>query len=543
MKCVWLALVCVSIASLSQHAAAQTHLVELIHASEVVVETDSINGTVRRLAGDVRLRQDTISMRSQRATHYVDQGEVYLDGTVRIIAGDDTLDAQRVTYDADLKIATANGNVRISDGESVLTAPSATYYSREKRAVFYEGGTILHEDAELTAPSGEYDTDRKFAILEGPVQLKDSTSVLTAAHGTYDAHTERADFSGDVRLSQDDMRLEADSVSHLRTDEISRAFGRVVLERLGEAEEDVETDTTLRTLLFGNIGSHDGNDRHSSVHGEAGYDPLLIQLRIDSTGTIDSTFVRAARFDAVQLDTLNQTITTVAAVERVRLSRARFSAVADSVSFVRVEQTNVADAPPSDTLYLFAETRPSIWFEDSQVTGDTLVAQAEAGSIQQLDAYGNTFAAQFDTTLGRVRQLRGIRMKASFENDSLRTLSVWPNAEAIHFRATPEGLLDGADRLLADSLVFTFEQGRLSEVFGARGIEGVTYGPQIIPNPFQLSGYRFTPDERPTRESVLGSQSWEIEWLLGHPLFEKSSDITAAEVLPPAAVEDGDVPD
>ncbi|MDX1438281.1 MAG: OstA-like protein [Rubricoccaceae bacterium] len=500
---------------------AQTHVVELIHASEVVVESDSVSGTVRRLSGDVRLRQDTIYLRSSRATHYVERGEVLMDGSVRIVAGDDTLNANRVTYDANEKVATAFGSVRISDGESVLLAPSALYYSRDKLAVFSEGGRILHDDAELTSPSGEYNTESKLATLAGPVVLRDSVSTLTAESGRYDAQLERADFLGSVRLVQDEILLEADSVSHFRETEVSEAFGHVVLERIGGAEEGEEArvDSTRRTILFGDEVRHDQSRSVSLVTGLPDLDPLVVRLQTDSTGATDSTFVRARRFETMERDTLEGRESTLMAVGNVRLFQDRLAALADSVSFVRFTVELEDDSSQADYLYLFGIDRPSVWFEDSQVSGDTLVGYAADEEIQRLDVFGNAFAAQFDSTLGRVRQLRGLQMRAILEDDSLRSLSVWPNAEAIHFRATADGLLDGADRLLADSLVFGFEDGRLADVYGARGVEGITYGPQIIPDPFRLSGYRYTPESRPTRASVLGEPTWETEWLHANPDF------------------------
>ena len=501
---------------------AQTHLVELINADEVVVESDSVNGTVRRLYGNVVLRQDTVSLRAARATQYEQRGEIFLEGSVRIISGDDTLTARRVTYDSNEKVAEAVGNVRISDGESVLLAPSATYFSRQKLATFTEGGRLLHEDAELTAPAGHYSTRDKLAEFEGPVELRDSTAVLTSQFGTYDTRAEKVVFSGEVRLLRRGVRIEADSLVYYRRTEVSAASGRVVLERFGlerfgDAEDGqnggIAPDSTQRSILFGAFGEHDAQNETSRVEGDLTGNPLLVQLRRDSTGATDTTLVRARRFEAVQVDSLADRYTFITAVGEVRMAGPHLSAVADSARFERVEPADSTSGPVRDRLSFFGEERPSVWFEDAQVSGDTLFAFAVGESIEYMDIYGNAFAAQLDTTLGRVRQIRGLRMRAVFEGDSLRTLSVWPDAEAIHFRATSDGLLDGADRLTADSLAFRFGGGRLKEVFGLRNVEGITYGPEIIPEPFRLPGYTFTPERRPNRAQLLPENGWEAAWL------------------------------
>ena len=521
----------------SSPARAQVRLVELVNADRVEVEADSTQGTVRRLFGNVVLRQDTTTLYAARAVQYEQRGQVFLEGDVRIESGKVTLTAPRVTYDANAKEAMADQNVRIEDEETVLLAPSARYLTRTEQAFFDAGGRLLHDGAELTAPRGTYDANRKEAVFEGGVQLQDSSAVLISERGTYNANAERADFVGAVRLRQRGVALYADSLVHFRETERSEAFGQVVLERLGDARDEADggeaPDSTRRTLLFGASATHDERARTSHVEGTEAREPLLVQLRTVSTGITDTTLVRAHHFDAVQRDSLGGTFTRVVAVGVVRLVQPRLSAIADSAAFERVELGDSTRAI-RDRLALHGQARPSIWFDEAQITGDTLYAFAVGEALEHLDVLGDAFVAQLDTTLGRVRQMRGRQMQARFIRDSLRTLAIWPNAEAIYFRATEDGLLDGADRLSADSLAFLFADDALREIRGARDIEGIAYGPQIVPEPFHLPGYVYTPDQRPLRPALLTSGSWEADWLdAQHP----EPDLTARPPLVPLSSE------
>ncbi|NNF57465.1 MAG: hypothetical protein HKN04_04420, partial [Rhodothermaceae bacterium] len=420
---------------LAQSAQAQTRLVELINADQVTVESDSVQGMVRRLTGNVVLRQDTTMLYADRAVQVEARGEVELEGAVRIVSGEVTLRAPRVTYDSNAKAARAEGDVRIEDEETVLLAPSARYLTRTEQAFFEEGGRLLHDGAELTAPRGTYDAQRKLATFADGVQLEDSTAVLTSERGTYDTEAERANFAGSVRLQQRGVRLYADSLIHVRQTEQSEAFGQVVVERLGDAEAGPDgggaPDSTRRTLLFGAFAAHDAQDRTSYVEGTEDRDPLLVQLRTDSVGVTDTTLVRARRFDALQRDSLGGTLMRIVGVDAIRLVQPRMAALADSVVFERLEPSD-STAAVTDRLALFGEARPSIWFDDAQITGDTLIAYARAEALDSLDVLGNAFVAQLDTTLGRIRQMRGRRMQARFVRDSLRALAIWPNAEAIY---------------------------------------------------------------------------------------------------------------
>ena len=561
-------------------SSAQVRRVEILNANLVEVTADSAAGTVRRLTGDVRLRQDTTLLNSRSAIYYESRGEVVLTGDVRIISGLDTLTAAAVTYDSNTKVSVATGAVRVGDGESILLAPQTTYDSRAEVSTFEGGGQILHRGAVLTAPSGTYSSARRFARLDGPVRLEDSTGVLTAARGTYDARVRRADFGGDVRLVRPDARLWADSVVYFRRTERARAYTEVVLERIGDGETDPErprvpADSSRRTFLFGDQLLFDGQAETASARGpeaEPGWEPLLLVLSADSTGRVDSTVVRAPRLDAARLVVGVDTAQVITAAGGARLWERRLGAVADSARFVRfaasgtdppateadpvaapvVPVDSLAASPPDslgvaavpfgpeagdarDRLGLYGAARPSVWADGAQITGDSLFAFARDGAVDELRVLGAAFAARLDSTLGRLQQIAGLQMLARFDGDDLRTLSVFPNAQALYFQATAEGLLDGAIEVSADSLSFRFRDGELRQIDGDRGIQGTRFGAQIVPEGRQLPGFAFVADGAPTREALLGD-GWEAAWL-------EANGPPAAWLLPPGAPASGSSPE
>ena len=533
-----------ALAVLSTAAGAQPRLVQLVNADSVVVDATT-GETLRTLVGNVALRQDTTQLWADRAVQRVEAGLVTLDGRVRIVSGTDTLTARRVVYDATTEEAVAEGDVRIADSTSVLLAPSARHQRRTSVSTFNEGGVLYQDGVTLTAPRGVYDGRREVATVEGGVELRDSTMVLTSQRGVYDARAERADFTDDVRLRRRDVRLDADSLTHFRSTERSLARGRVVLERLGDertddAEGAAPPDSTRRVLLFGARGEHDGRAGTSRVVGDGGDDPLLVRLRTDSTGATDTTLVRARRLDALRRDTLAGTLTQVLGVGAVRLVQRRLAAVADSAAFERLVPADSL-AAVVDRLALYGPPRPSVWTEGAQLTGDTLVAHARDEAVERLEVTSGAFAAQLDSVLGRVRQLAGRQMLARFRDDTLRVLSVWPTAEAITYRATGDSLLAGGDRLSADSLAFHFRDGELREITGSRGIEGVAYGPLILPEPFRLPNYAFDPSARPTRASLLAPDAWEAAWLAEDAGREESEaeGVDPPEGRPLAPVQEG----
>ena len=581
----WLAVLCALLVALAAPpSAAQTRSVEIIGADYTEATVDSA-GTVRRLVGNVRLRQDTTFLSSQRATVYESRGETVLDGAVRIVSGRDTITASTVRYDSNTKVAAARGSVRLGDGESVLLAPVVTYDSRAEVSAFSGGGTILHRGATLTAPTGTYSSARRVADLDGPLRIEDSTGVLTAARGTYDADVRRADLAGDVRLRRPDARLWADSVVYFRRTERARAFGHAVLERIGEGEASADrpaapADSSRRTFLFGDRLLFDGQAETAGVRsgpesappgaaplptggadstasppdgsaagppvlaappvegvveaapdsaearppprpppvaadpGRAGRDPLLLVLRADSTGRVDSTLARAPRIDAARLVVGADTLQTLSAAGGARLWQTKLAAVADSAWFLRrpAPADSAGRGGAVDRLGLFGAARPSVWAGGAQLTGDSLLAVARGGALDSLRVLGAAFGGVVDSTLGRLQQIAGGEMLGRFADGDLRRLSVWPTAQALYHRASPEGLLAGADQVSGDSLAFQFEGGDLRRLLGYRGIEGTSYPAAQVPGGVRLPGFAFTPTGAPTRASVLGA-GWEAAWL------------------------------
>ena len=132
-----------TVALLASAASAQTRTVEILNADLVTVEADSL-GIVRRLDGNVRLRQDTTLLSSRSAVYDERANLVTLRGGVRVVSGRNTLTAETVLYHSDTRVAEAETNARVDDGESVVLAPQMTHDTQTEVSTFSGGGRILH---------------------------------------------------------------------------------------------------------------------------------------------------------------------------------------------------------------------------------------------------------------------------------------------------------------------------------------------------------------------------------------------------------------
>lgn len=497
---------------------ADTSRTREVDVSADLLEEDVVSGErVRRLSGDVRLRQGETRLWSTRAIQYLDRREILFIGNVLVVERGDTLRADSVLYNRSTKVGRATGDVQLTDGDVLVTAPSGLYFTRQKRAQFTEG-----------------------------VQLVDSTAVLTSEAGEYWSDEKRAEFYGDVLLDEERTHLEADTVTYLRETDVSIARGNVFIERSGgvedrggeqdggqdeaasEPETDVEredsaaeSDSLTRTLLFGQYAYNEDSTAYSRIEGT----PLLVQLRQDSLGAeIDTLLIRAAVLESSREDSLQRLV----AIDSVRIWQQDLAAVADSVVYDRFE---VAGDSSEEEVRLFGS--PMAWLQQNQVSGDTMLVKAHDDAVDSLYVRSRSFVARQDSLIQRIHQLRGRNLDAAFEGDSLRALSIGPQAEAINFRSDDDGNPSGAVRMSADRIIFRFRGDDLDRLEAIRGTEGTYYPEQLVPDDFHLEGFAWYPERMPTKAGLLGP----IAIPLRRPEVAQAIDSLHAGTSPTARTE------
>lgn len=372
--------------------------------------------------------------------------EIFLfEDRVRIVDEGDTLTADYVRYDRSARIGQAVGSVRLGDGDVVVLAPE-----------------------------GDYDTPAKRADFRSGVTLVDSASTLTSLTGSYWSDEHRAKFAGSVRLEQDSLRMAADSLVYLREVRFAEAWSDVVIQRLaGE------------TLTWA-LGDHTVNDEESGRSVVRG-DVLLLRVTGDSTST-DSLWIRAGSIDFTRSDSLE----TITAVDSVRIIGGDFAALADSVVYrIRGElrQTRFFGSPIA-------------WFGSAQVQGDSLRVMGHGEGLDSLVVSGAARLALRDSSAAPMQQLKGRRMEGRFERDSLRTLTVFSNAEALYHMESSERPDAGAVKTSGDRVLLNLDGGKVTDIRIFEGVEGTYYPSSLVDENLRLEGVSWYPDRRPHAEPL-----------------------------------------
>jgi lipopolysaccharide export system protein LptA len=461
---------------------------------------------------------------------------------VRLTDGEVVVRAPKAIYYTEEKRAVFPDSVTLVDSSRVLRAQQGTYWSSERRAEFSGAVQLTDPDTHLESDSLTYFRDRERSIATGAVFIRRvdedettaDTSAITYLFGEWADNQEQKRYSRverrgllvRVRMDstgapEDTLAVRAHRLEAQRTDTYHRLVA-VDSVRIWQADLAAVADSAVYDRVV-DVGRPDTvaapavlpDTRGGPSTDTTGLDSPLDSL-VAGTAPVDSApdsslsptqqSVRPTTHDPVQGD-------TDAAVRDT--TQAAPSAPNDSMATGRPGPSKQRGAGPWTTPFVeseddlpLEETRlfdnPIAWFERTQVWGDSIRVRARQRSLDTVYVRGAAFAAQLDTTVNRIRQLKGKDITAFFRRDSLRKILARPNGRAIYFSAAEDGTLNGATRASADVVEIRFANGDVKRITFGRGVQGTAYHKkEHIPDPFRLEGFQWTPERRPTRARLL----------------------------------------
>jgi lipopolysaccharide export system protein LptA len=392
-------------------------------------------GFVRRLKGNVLLRSGETTIACDSAIHYVDKNELYAYGRIRITTKQDVITSRYLFYNTRTEESRLTGGVVITRDSTILRSATADYAFKSETAVF---------------------TD--------PIEMEDGNSTLKALHGTYYAEIDSAKLFGHVQLADSTYYLEADSLFTNRKSESYRLHGRVFLH---DRKEDtkltgayVEADSTGRRL----------------IRGQA-----LIQ-QVDSSAT-DTTFLSAESILVLR----DGDHRTIHAVHDVRYWSADYATLSDTLLVME-----------ADSVSLLRGT-PSAWHREIHLSGDRIDLRFHDEKLETILATGKPTAAQMDTTVRRLNQMKADTLLVRFVDGEVASVQMAPTGTILVHNKKDDEQPDGAIEMSAARITIRFTDGEASDVDARIGVRGrfLEEGPEV--QTFRLPEIRWEPERRPGR--------------------------------------------
>jgi lipopolysaccharide export system protein LptA len=332
---------------------------------------------------------------------------------------------------------------------------------RGRVVVKSESNTVFSEAIDVDMPSD-------LAVFKVPVRFEDDRGILLADSGLYYQEVDSAVFRGNVQLSDSTQYLESDSLFMNRSDDLYELFGSVYADDFEEnvtfAGNYLLADSTGYRLLTGNA--------------------WLMELNEEET---DTTHLFAEKIELFESDT----VSNMDAYEDVTIWSTKFSAIADTANY------------RDDLDQFLLRAGPIVWQKNIQLSGPVIEAYLENDDIRFLSSYTRPIAVQEDTLTGRLHQMTGDTLHAFFDNGTIQRIEVFDNSEIIFHQRDENDEPDGLIELIAAGpSTMTFVDGEFDFFKAVQNVDG-TYLPEDPENiDRQLSNFRWDPELKPEKPEM-----------------------------------------
>jgi len=299
------------------------------------------------------------------------------------------------------------GNVVFSGDTLQLFTEHAFYISQNKTGIIDTNLLVVTKLDSIFANKGKYFTDSAKVNLFGNVKLLSKGRKVFADTLFFFRRTNILITKNNVSVSDTNSQLFCNFLRYDKPHKITFAKENVYIrnkDRESESISDIFSDSALVN--------------HSVLNGE----PIVI--KIDTSGnSFDTMFVKAERID-VKKDTSVKLI----ANDSVKILRKDFALVSDSAFFDN--DSGIFKAFKKDDA-----TNPVIlWFENNQITGDTVVVFIKKNNIEKVNISGNVLLIEkIDEKNFRYNQIQGENIDLFFEQNKLKKLEVKGRTLSIYY--------------------------------------------------------------------------------------------------------------
>ena len=387
--------------------------------------------------GHVKMKQaDTLTITAKHLIYHGDTKIAYLHQNVKMRNRKVTLETDTLTYERGTNIGYYTCGGVLNDERNHLVSKHGYYHSDTKLAEFKYDVVGTNEDSRIESDTLTYNTDNKVAGIVGPTIIyhqahDDPDSVLTVIHSSRGWY----DTNANQAELLDHSLIIHDKHNFITSDTIfydnKKGYGKMFT--------NMETnDTTNKMILQGNYGFY-------QEEGE-------IMLATDSARIIDysrkdSLFAHADTLYSFAVDTNKVAL----AYHNGRIYSNDFQAVSDSIVFNTVDSiTHLMQLPIA-------------WQDSMQITGDTIRIYPKGDEIDHIHVKGNAIIVQQEDTI-HFSQISGKDIIAYVLDGDIEHLEVMGNAESIMYPKEDDGTLIGLNKMMSSYIHAFFRDGDIWKV-------------------------------------------------------------------------------
>jgi lipopolysaccharide export system protein LptA len=348
----------------------------------------------------------------------------------------------------------------------IVRCDRAVHHPSMNRADLYGHVIVLRDTVTLTAPRGVYDGEKKQAFGYDGVRLTNRRLVLTASDGDYLVDDRVAHFRDGVKVVDSTTTITGNELTYFENDHKSIVVGNVKV-----------VNSRDNATMVGGWLEHLDDKKYSKMLQA----PRYFQIDTSSAGETDTLVIISGQMESTE-DTTRRFIGT----DSVQLVRGALSGKCSLGFFY----------PDKDLVELQKE--PIIWYEESQVTGDSIHIELKSRRLDRVFVHGDAFAITQSDSLyvNRFDQMMSQEMILYFSNDKLERIEAEGTATSLYF-LYDQGEANGVNKASGDRIVLYSEEGRAESIKVQGGTEGQYVPEKLVGGSeakYDLGGFNWRTD-------------------------------------------------
>ncbi len=449
-----------------QKALAQDKTVQILNSNEMqFIRHD--DGDIKKLTGNVILKQGDVTMWCDSALFMENNNSVKANGNVKLKQGDSiTLFCQELNYYGNDKKLNANKKVRLIKGSSTLLTDNLDYDMKTKTGWYLQGGRLMNDSTLLISKIGYYHAGNGDAYFKEKVKVTNPHYSLLADSFMYNVNTKTNFFTGATHITTDSNKVYCEGGYYSLLSGDSRFINHAHIISKTDDVLGNRIDFNAKTGIgaaFGDVQFYDSVQKIIITAGEAHFNrhtnflkafqfPVL-QTLMDK----DTLFIHADTLTSFQqIDSIHTKDTfqhkLLLANYHVKMFSKKFQALCDSASY------NFSDS----AFHLFYA--PILWAESNQLTGDTIFIFTKRNKIHHLNLMQKAMIVnKLHPKL--FNQVAGKFIVGYFENNELKQMTVDGNAESVYYSTDSKSRYTGVNKSSAGRMRFEFKEGKMDKIF------------------------------------------------------------------------------
>ena len=216
----------------------------VIDYSDIAEGIQEDSTEIRRLSGNVELRQDSVFMSCDTAkmdlanNNFIAYGNViiqqkdsvsvfsdslvYLGNEkkadlykeVVLVNGKQQIFTDHLKYNLKTKVAQYFSGAVLTDGKTQLQSRVGYYYTESGLAYFKDSVTVIDPEFELRSDTLEFNTKTKVVTFLGPTRINQNDAKIYCESGFYDIENGEAEFVQNAQYLKDGQEAEADIIKY-----------------------------------------------------------------------------------------------------------------------------------------------------------------------------------------------------------------------------------------------------------------------------------------------------------------------------------------